>query len=133
MERSSRLFPGFQRVCDAPTTFRASLSASRAISTIHTVGPLKPRFWPQLSVVSLSQLRWVKRSCSRSFSRNLPGLASEREGKTKSGADSLGHSRHLASGWNRRRKKPNEVTIALRRHRCRQCHPAAGTYRPLEV
>jgi hypothetical protein len=76
-ERSSRLFPGFQRVCDDGWVRRVSLRTSRATRSIHTLGPLTPHFWPKLSVVSLSRASWVNRSCSRPFGPNLPGLASE--------------------------------------------------------
>ncbi len=83
MERRGELCPGFARVCEVRGPSSVSLPTSRATRSIHTLGRPTPHFWPKLSAVSLSRAAWVKRCWLRSFGPNPPGLASDREGKTK--------------------------------------------------
>jgi len=59
---------------------------SRATRRIHTLAPLTSRFSPKLSVVSLSRTAWVNARWLPPIGRNLPGLGSvgERKSKTQS-------------------------------------------------
>ena len=59
-ERRGRLSAEIARVCDLPSTFGVSARTSRATRRIHALGPLTPRFQPNLSAVSMSRAVWVK-------------------------------------------------------------------------
>ena len=81
--RRSDLSAGFARVCDELLSVGVSPGTSRATRCVHALDRPIPDFCPKLSAVSVSRAASVNRCCSRSFGRNLPGLASVREGNAK--------------------------------------------------